>query len=71
MLQKGVIEESNSPWAARVVLVPKRDGTKRFCIDYRPLNARTRKDLYPPPRIDEILEKVASTSGSWGSKFLS
>ena len=58
MLQKDVIQPSASPWASPVVLVQKKDGTMRFCIDYRQLNAVTRKDAYPLPRIDETLEAL-------------
>lgn len=71
MLEKGVIEHSNSPWAAQVVMVPKRDGTRRFCIDYRPINSKTRRDLYPLPRMDEILERVADAGDGKGAKFMS
>ena len=55
MREQGVVQPSSSPWASPVVLVPKKDGTLRFCIDYRRLNSITRKDVYPLPRVDDIL----------------
>lgn len=61
MLSDGVIEESSSPWSSPVVLVTKKDGTTRFCVDYRKLNDVTKKDSYPLPRIDDTLSTLAGS----------
>ena len=62
MGKRDVIQPSTSPWASPVVLVQKKDGTLRFCIDYRKLNAITRKDAYPIPRIDDTLDTLAGST---------
>lgn len=65
MLDIGAIRESKSPWSSNVVIVRKKDGTIRFCIDFRKLNARTRKDAYGIPRVEDTLHMLA------GAKYFS
>lgn len=62
MLSDGVIQPSSSPSASGIVLVRKKDGTRRFCVDYRRLNDVTIKDAYPLSRVDESLEQLAGSS---------
>ena len=62
MLDAGVIWPSNSPWCNAVVLVRKKDGSLRFCIDFRKLNSLTVKDSHPLPRICETLESLAGAA---------
>lgn len=65
MLQKGVIEPSYSPWAAACVIVRKKTGEYRFCVDFRGLDAQTQIDSYPLSHIDRCIEIVA------GNRFYS
>ncbi len=60
MLELGVIEESHSDWASPIVLVPKTDGSARFCVDYRKVNAVSKFDAYPMPRVDELLDRLGA-----------
>ena len=59
MLDIGVISESSSDWASAPVLVRKRDGSVRYCVDYRSLNAKTVKDLFPLPSISQCLDQLS------------
>ncbi len=58
MEKEGTITKSTGPWCSPIFLVRKKDGTIRFCVDYRKLNDATHKDAYPLPRIDDILEAL-------------
>ena len=58
MLDKGIIQESNSPWCQPLVIVSKKDGSPRFCVDFRKLNSVTRKQIFPMPRVDEVLDSL-------------
>nr|VZI51219.1 unnamed protein product [Spirometra erinaceieuropaei] len=59
MLSRNIIRPSQSPWSSPIVLVKKKDGSMRLCIDYRKLNAVTKKDSFPLPRIDTTLDAIA------------
>jgi len=62
MLRQGVIQPSQSPRASQIVLVQKKDGGVRFCVDYRKLNCVTKQDEFPLPRIDDTLDLLAGTA---------
>ena len=63
LLELGLMRPSYSPVASSMVLVKKKDGTLRMCIDYRALNKKAIKNRYPIPRIDELMD------GLHGAKF--
>ena len=58
MLADDIVETSQSGWSTPVVMIKKPDGTYRFCLDFRKLNSVTKKDTYPLPRINSILDKL-------------
>ena len=65
MIDIGAIRNSSSPWSSNVVIVRKKDGQIRFCIDFRKLNQRTKKDSYGIPRVEDTLHMLS------GSKYFS
>ena len=62
MLSLGVIERSSSPWSSPILLVPKSNGSYRFCVDFRRLNAVTKKNATPMPHFDEIFSEISGAT---------
>ena len=63
MLENNIIQESSSPYSSNPLMVTKKDGCKRFCVDFRTLNANTVKDTYPLPNVDDMLDQF------WGCNY--
>ena len=61
MLKKGIIEPSTSSWSSPVVLVEKKDGSPRFCVDFRKLNNVTVKEAYPLPNAEELIDELSGS----------
>lgn len=59
MLDCGIVKESSSPYASPIVIVKKKSGEKRLCVDYRALNNRTKRDHYPLPRVEDLLDELS------------
>lgn len=59
MIKAGIVRESKSPYASPIVLVHKKSGDKRLCVDYRALNNKTKRDHYPLPRIEDLLDRLS------------
>ena len=58
MLKKGIIKESTSPWSQPLVIVTKKEGSPRFCVDFRTLNVISKKQIIPMPRVDDVLDSL-------------
>jgi len=61
-MELGKMHKSSSKYIYKVTLLVKKDGNKRFCGDYRPLNAHTRRDSFPTPLIDDVLDQLGESA---------
>jgi len=62
MLEKGLIKPGYSEWSSPVTLQPKADGKLRLCVDFRKVNALTKTDAYPLPRVDDSVDKIGAAT---------
>jgi putative transposase len=62
LIDLGKMKPSNSEYACRVTLPVKKDGSRRFCGDYRPLNAQTRRDMFPMPLVEDVIDQLGKST---------
>ncbi len=62
LVELGKMRPSNSTYACRVILPVKKDGSRRFCEDYRPLNLQTRRDSFPMPLVEDIISQLGKSA---------
>ena len=58
MLNKGIIQESNSPWSQPLVIVTKKDGSPKVCVNFKKLNDILKQQIFPMPRVDKVLDSL-------------
>ena len=58
MLNKGIIQESNSPWSQPLVIVTKKDGSPKVCVNFKKLNDIPKQQIFPMPRVDKVLDSL-------------
>ncbi len=62
LVELGKMKPSSSEYVCRVTLLVKKDGSRRFCGDYRPLNAQTRRDSFPMPLVEDVINQLGNSS---------
>ena len=62
MMDIGAVEPAQSDWSSPVVLIPKPDGSARFCIDFRKVNAVTKTDAFPIPRLEDSIDQIGKAN---------
>ncbi len=62
LVDLGKMRPSNSEYACRMTLLVKKDGSRRFCGDYRPLNAQTRRDMFPMPLVEDVIDQLGKST---------
>jgi hypothetical protein len=62
LVELGKMRPSSSEYACRITLLAKKDGSRRFCGDYRPLNAQTRRDSFPMPLVEDVIDQLGNST---------